>query len=68
VQVGGVVTPVIVKVGADGATAFDGTVMVPVKTRVAPGKAVDTLAETPKIGVTGATVVVLEDWVADTEL
>ena len=61
-------TPVIVKVGAEGATAFAGTVMVPVKTRVAPGKAVVTLAETPKIGVTGATIVVLEDWVADTEL
>ena len=56
---------VTAKVGVfKGATAFTGTVIVPVKVRLVFGNAVAALGETARVGVALATVVEFDDAVA----
>ena len=67
-QVGGLATPVTVKVGADGTTALETPVTVPVKTRLVLGKAVVAFAEMLSPTAPLATVVEFVEVVAPTEL
>ena len=67
-QVGGLVTPVTRKVGADGTTALVTPVTVPVKVTLVPGKAVVAFAETESPTTPLATVVEDIEVVALTKL